>query len=103
MPDDLRVNGWLVIPGSELHERVMKFMEHMDSVRGGLEDANKAFNKAVGTLELRVLPSARNLRELGVQTTGEIETIEPTETDLRSLPSASAAAAGSGSSSEHKN
>src|ERR1700751_4288004 len=21
MPDDLRVNGWLVIPGSELHER----------------------------------------------------------------------------------
>jgi DNA recombination protein RmuC len=87
--------------GSELHERVMKFMEHMDSVRGGLEDANKAFNKAVGTLELRVLPSARNLRELGVQTTGEIETIEPTETDLRSLPSASAAVAGSGS--ERKN
>src|SRR4029077_398075 len=21
MPDDLRVNGWLVIPGTELHER----------------------------------------------------------------------------------
>ena len=21
MPDDLRVNGWLLIPGSELHER----------------------------------------------------------------------------------
>jgi len=50
--------------GQELYERVAKFTEHMDRVGGGLGNAVKAYNDMVGTLEARILPSARKLEEL---------------------------------------
>jgi DNA recombination protein RmuC len=50
--------------GQELYERVAKFAEHMDRVGGGLGNAVKAYNDMVGSLESRVLPSARKLEEL---------------------------------------
>lgn len=50
--------------GQELYERVAKFTEHMDRVGGGLGNAVKAYNDMVGSLESRVLPSARKLEEL---------------------------------------
>jgi DNA recombination protein RmuC len=72
--------------GKQLHDRVVKFLEHMDGIRNGLETANGAYNRAVGALESRVLPSVRRFKELGVQAAEEIETAEPTETSLRALP-----------------
>jgi DNA recombination protein RmuC len=76
--------------GEDLHDRVVKFLEHMKDIRKGLEGANSAYNKAVGSLESRVLPSVRKFKELGVQAAEEIASAEPTETSLRSLPSAAA-------------
>ena len=73
--------------GKQLHDRVVKFLEHMDGIRNGLETANGAYNRAVGALESRVLPSVRRFKELGVQAAEEVETAEPTETSLRALPS----------------
>jgi DNA recombination protein RmuC len=70
--------------GSELYFRFLKFLEHMDDVRGGIERTNKAFNNAVGSMEGRVLPAVRKLKEKGGYW-GEIPTIEPTETALRAL------------------
>ena len=70
--------------GSELYFRFLKFLEHMDDVRGGIERSNKAFNNAVGSLEGRVLPAVRKLKEKGGYW-GELPTIEPTETALRAL------------------
>lgn len=76
--------------GKDLHDRVVKFLEHMQDIRRGLEGANSAFNKAVGSLESRILPSVRKFKELGVQAAEEIVSVEPTETSLRSLPSVTA-------------
>jgi DNA recombination protein RmuC len=73
--------------GKQLHDRVVKFLEHMDAIRSGLEGANSAYNRAVGALESRVLPSVRRFKELGVQATDEIDSADPTETSLRTLPS----------------
>jgi DNA recombination protein RmuC len=70
--------------GSELFFRILKFLEHMAGVRGGIERTNKAFNDAVGSLEGRVLPAARKLKEKGGYW-GEFPAIEPTETALRAL------------------
>ncbi len=70
--------------GSELFFRILKFLEHMDDVRGGIERTNKAFNSAVGSLESRVLPAVRKLKEKGGYW-GEFPAIEPTETALRAL------------------
>jgi DNA recombination protein RmuC len=70
--------------GSELYFRILKFLEHMNDVRGGIERTNKAFNNAVGSLEGRVLPAVRKLKEKGGYW-GEFPAIEPTETALRAL------------------
>ncbi len=70
--------------GGELYFRILKFLEHMGDVRGGIERTNKAFNNAVGSLEGRVLPAVRKLKEKGGYW-GEFPAIEPTETALRAL------------------
>lgn len=72
--------------GRDLYERLLKFLEHFNDVRGGLERANKSFNNAVGSLEGRVLPSVRRLREKGGHT-AELPAVEATETALRALNS----------------
>ena len=59
-------------------------LEHMADVRGGIERTNKAFNNAVGSLESRVLPAARKLKEKGGYWE-ESPVLEPTETALRAL------------------
>ena len=50
--------------GRELHGRLARFVEHLDKAGRNLTSASSAFNQAIGTLESRVMPSARKLREL---------------------------------------
>jgi DNA recombination protein RmuC len=62
--------------GIELYERVGTFAEHIAKVRKGLDGAVCAYNSAVGSLETRVLPTARRLREIGGNGTAEIAVLE---------------------------
>ena len=71
--------------GRDLFERLASFVEHILDIRGGLERANNSFNKAVGSLETRLLPTARKLKEKGIQSTSDLIPVEPTETSLRLL------------------
>jgi len=71
--------------GRDLFERLVNFVEHVQDIRGGLERANNSFNKAVGSLESRLLPAARKLKEKGIQSTSELISVEPTDTSLRLL------------------
>ena len=68
--------------GKALYDRIRTLAEHFDDIHKHLERTNHAFNKAVGTLETRVLVSARKLNELGAGT-GEITSPQPVETALR--------------------
>ena len=47
----------------------------------------KFYNSAVGTLESRVLVSARRFRDLGVGGTAELAVLEPIEMPVRALRS----------------
>jgi DNA recombination protein RmuC len=70
--------------GRDLYDRIVKFLEHFIDLRSGLERANKSFNNVVGTLEGRVLPSVRKLREKESHTT-ELTSVKTIETTLRAL------------------
>ena len=51
--------------GKELFDRFVTFTEHFDKVGGALDKSVKAFNSAVRSMESRVIPGARRLKELG--------------------------------------
>jgi DNA recombination protein RmuC len=71
--------------GKELYDRVVNFVEHLADIRTGLDRAIKAYNNAVGSLEARLLPSARKFKALGVTAAEEIPEIEPVEAAPRQL------------------
>ena len=50
--------------GRELHKRVTTFLEHFAEIGTTLARASGAFNDALGSLQSRVLPSVRRLRDL---------------------------------------
>src|SRR5690606_11422859 len=59
--------------GREVYERLAIFAGHLDKVGVALGRATKSYNDAVGSLENRLLPGARKLRELGATPQQEIE------------------------------
>ena len=65
--------------GKELYERMAVFAEHVNDVGQALGKSVAAYNRAVGSLETRVLPAARKFRELGVSSDKEISVLEPAE------------------------
>jgi DNA recombination protein RmuC len=71
--------------GGELHDRIQKFAEHLERVGVALGRATGAFNDAVGSLEHRVLPSARRFRELGASAGAEIAPLKSVDLQPRSL------------------
>jgi DNA recombination protein RmuC len=56
--------------GRELHERLTGLGQHVDGLGKALGGAVAAYNRAVGSLESRVLVSARKLSDLGVTGAG---------------------------------
>jgi DNA recombination protein RmuC len=75
--------------GQELYERLCKFDDHIGDLGTHLEKAMKFYNSAVGTLESRVLVSARRFKDLGVgSSVGDLAILEPLETPPRALRSA---------------
>ena len=72
--------------GKQLYERIGKLASHWTDVGSKLEKTVAAYNASVGTLEGRVLVTARRFKELGVATDGgEIEAPEPVDTVPRAL------------------
>ena len=72
--------------GRELHDRLKTMSDHFRIVGKGLSSATDAYNKAVGSLESRVLVSARKFKDLGAAgTNSEIEELSPVETAPRRL------------------
>ncbi len=71
--------------GKELHERLRKLAVHITGVGTNLDRAVEAYNQAVGSLENRVLVSARKFAELGASVAEDIPELEPIETTARAL------------------
>lgn len=65
--------------GKELYERMAVLTEHFNEVGHALSKSVSAYNRAVGSLETRILPAARRFKELGVSSDKEIPLLEPAE------------------------
>jgi DNA recombination protein RmuC len=71
--------------GRNLYDRIAKLAEHFEGVGRSLAKSVEAYNSAVGTLESRVLVTARRLKDKGVTTAedfAELETIDHTPRPL---------------------
>lgn len=69
--------------GRELHTRVGKLAEHFGKLGHSLDASVAAYNAAIGSLETRVMVSARKLKELGATAGDDIEAVEPIEKVVR--------------------
>ncbi|MBM4138588.1 MAG: DNA recombination protein RmuC [Nitrospira sp.] len=73
--------------GKDLYERMALLAEHFNDVGHALGKSVSAYNRAVGSLETRILPAARRFKELGVSSDKEIPLLEPAElVPRKSLP-----------------
>ena len=68
-----------------VYERIKVLASYIVKLGTALRQSNEAYNKAVGSMESRVLPSARKFQELGVSGGDEIPAVEPVEVPLRIL------------------
>lgn len=73
--------------GQELHDRLGVLAEHFVRLGAGLQHAVGAYNSAVGTLEARVMVSARRFKELGVESPRSLPVGEPVDVTARQLQS----------------
>jgi DNA recombination protein RmuC len=71
--------------GRNLYERIAKLAEHFESVGRSLAKSVTAYNSAVGTLESRVLVTARRLKDKGVSAADELPDIETIDQTPRPL------------------
>jgi DNA recombination protein RmuC len=62
--------------GRQLYDRIAKLAEHFESVGKSLAKAVAAYNGAVGTLETRVIVTARRLKDKGITAAEELPDLE---------------------------
>ena len=65
--------------GRELYERLAVMIEHFIRVGKGLEGAVQSYNQTVGSLERRVLPSARRFLDHGIGSAKELPAVTAIE------------------------
>lgn len=71
--------------GRELYDRLSTMGTHVSRLGNRLDKAVEAYNETVGSLEARVLPSARRFPELGVPAKEPIEPLAPIERLVKPL------------------
>ncbi len=71
--------------GKTLYDRLLTLAGHFDGLRSGLERAVGAYNEAVGSLESRVLVSARRFKEFGAATGKDLPEVNTVDRTTRTL------------------
>ncbi|MGB5305607.1 MAG: DNA recombination protein RmuC [Gammaproteobacteria bacterium] len=73
--------------GTELYQRLSTFAEHLAKLGRSLDSSVDSFNKAVGSFDSRILPSARKFTELGITASKEPAQVDQIERATRTVAS----------------
>jgi DNA recombination protein RmuC len=73
--------------GKTLYDRIKVLAAHFSEMGKNLDRTVDMYNRAVGSLEGRVLVTARKFKELGASTGEDIEVLENVDRATRSLQS----------------
>jgi DNA recombination protein RmuC len=73
--------------GKTLYDRIRILAGYFSDMGKSLDRTVDLYNKAVGSLEGRVLVTARKFKELGASTGDDIETLDSVDRSTRSLQS----------------
>ncbi len=73
--------------GKEMYERLLTVTSHVANLGKGLDRAVDSYNRAVSSLDTRVLVTARKFKELGASGAGDLESPEPIDKVTRRLES----------------
>ncbi|HEX2055545.1 MAG TPA: DNA recombination protein RmuC [Nitrospiraceae bacterium] len=65
--------------GKDLYERMAVLVEHLNEIGQSIGKTVQAYNRAVGSLESRILPAARKFKELGVSSDKELALLTTVE------------------------
>jgi DNA recombination protein RmuC len=71
--------------GKDLYNRLRVFTKHFENIGSGLKRALESYNEGVGSLEGRVLRTARKFKELGATAGDEIAVVQPIDKAVRQL------------------
>jgi DNA recombination protein RmuC len=73
------------VVGEELYGRLGTFADYMSKLGRSLDSSVGHFNKAVGSFDARILPSARKFTEMGIHAKKEMEEPAPLEKSVRRM------------------
>ena len=71
--------------GKELYSRVNVFFTHLDNIRSNIVKLIDNFNKAVGSIERKILPQMRRFNELGASDRQPVKNVESVSEQPRSV------------------
>ena len=71
--------------GKQLYERLRNFIDYMEKLGAGLKTAVDAYNRAIGSLESRILVAARKFPELGAVAGPELPSLDQVEKQPRQV------------------
>jgi DNA recombination protein RmuC len=71
--------------GKQLYDRLCTMTEHLESLGRSIANSMGHYNKLIGTVESRIVPTARRLNELDAATNKGIMPLEKREISMRSI------------------
>ena len=71
--------------GAELYDRLAVMADNLQSVGSNIKQAGAAYDRFIGSLESRVLVTARRFKDLGVTAVKEMPELEPARVELREV------------------
>lgn len=73
--------------GEDLYKRFVTFSEHLGKLGRSLDGSVSSYNKAVGSFDAKLIPGAKKLVDLGINSSKEIDAPEQIEKAAREIES----------------